>query len=242
MAWLRSILHLLWMGVTVVPWAMVVIVASLFLSSTAIYWMCAAWLRWAVSGARVILGIQVRVSGWDNLPQGQTSAAVLLVKHQSTFETFLMPTLMPHPLAYVFKKELLYVPFFGWAMGRLDMIHIDRSKRSEAFAKVVQQGRRLMAQGVWVIMFPEGTRIERGQQGTYKSGGARLAIECAGHPGGRDLGQMLAAQGDHQAARHGRCVHRPAHRQRRPQARRAHGRSAGLDRGRNAPARSAGLR
>ncbi len=178
MAWLRSILHLLWMGVTVVPWAIVVIVASLFLSSTAIYWMCAAWLRWAVSGARVILGIQVRVSGWDNLPQGQTSAAVLLVKHQSTFETFLMPTLMPHPLAYVFKKELLYVPFFGWAMGRLDMIHIDRSKRSEAFAKVVQQGRRLMAQGVWVIMFPEGTRIERGQQGTYKSGGARLAIEC----------------------------------------------------------------
>ena len=88
-----------------------------------------------------------------------------------------MVTLMPHPLAFVFKKELLYVPFFGWAMSRMDMIHIDRSQRSQAFAKVVAQGKRLMAQGTWVIMFPEGTRIPRGQKGVYKSGGSRLAIE-----------------------------------------------------------------
>jgi 1-acyl-sn-glycerol-3-phosphate acyltransferase len=177
MALLRSLLHLLFMGVTVVPWALAVLVCSLFLNSTQVYWMCAGWLRVAVGGARVLLGIRTHVIGWENLPTGQTSAAVLLLKHQSTFETFLMPTLMPHPLAYVFKKELLQVPFFGWAMGRLDMIHIDRSRRSEAFAKVVQQGRRLMAQGVWVIMFPEGTRIARGQKGQYKSGGTRLAIE-----------------------------------------------------------------
>jgi 1-acyl-sn-glycerol-3-phosphate acyltransferase len=178
MAWIRSILHLLWMAVTVVPWAIAVLIASLFVSSITLYRMCVGWLRCAVAGARVILGIEVRVSGWENLPQGQTSPAVLLVKHQSTFETFLMPTLMPHPLAYVFKRELLYVPFFGWAMGRLDMIHIDRSRRAQAFSKVVQQGRRLMDQGVWVIMFPEGTRIPRGQQGTYKTGGTRLAVEC----------------------------------------------------------------
>ena len=177
MALIRSLLHLLFMGITVVPWALVVLVCSLFMSSTRIYWLCAGWLRLAVAGARWLLGIRTRVTGWDNLPTGQTSAAVLLLKHQSTFETFLMPTLMPHPLAYVFKKELLQVPFFGWAMSRMDMIHIDRSKRNEAFAKVVQQGRRLMGQGVWVIMFPEGTRIERGQKGVYKSGGTRLAIE-----------------------------------------------------------------
>ncbi len=177
MALIRSLLHLLFMGITVVPWALAVLVCSLFLSSTQIYWMCAGWLRVAVGGARWLLGIRTRVTGWENLPTGQTSAAILLLKHQSTFETFLMPTLMPHPLAYVFKKELLYVPFFGWAMARMDMIHIDRSRRSEAFNKVVQQGRRLMGQGVWVIMFPEGTRIARGQKGTYKSGGTRLAIE-----------------------------------------------------------------
>jgi 1-acyl-sn-glycerol-3-phosphate acyltransferase len=74
---------------------------------------------------------------------------------------------------------LLYVPFFGWAIGRLDMIHIDRSQRARAFAKVVSQGRELLAKGVWVIMFPEGTRIPRGEAGSYKSGGARLAVATA---------------------------------------------------------------
>jgi 1-acyl-sn-glycerol-3-phosphate acyltransferase len=102
---------------------------------------------------------------------------VLLVKHQSTYETFLMPVIMPRDLAYVFKKELLYVPFFGWGIGRLDMIHIDRKLRSQAFQKVVNQGRELLSKGIWVIMFPEGTRIERGQAGNYKAGGTRLAIE-----------------------------------------------------------------
>ncbi|MBC7549093.1 MAG: 1-acyl-sn-glycerol-3-phosphate acyltransferase [Polaromonas sp.] len=174
---IRSILHLLWMAVTVIPWATFVVIASIFIRSTTMYWWCAGWLRVAVRGGNVILGIQNRITGMENLPTGQTSAAVLLVKHQSTWETLCMPTLMPHPLAYVFKKELLYIPFFGWAMARMDMIHIDRSQRTQAFSKVVAQGKRLMATGTWVIMFPEGTRIPRGQQGVYKSGGTRLAIE-----------------------------------------------------------------
>ncbi|MGH6626424.1 MAG: lysophospholipid acyltransferase family protein [Burkholderiaceae bacterium] len=177
MSLIRSILHGLWMLVTVIPWAIVMLVASIWRRGTPLWWMAVRWLRWAVDGARVILGIKIRVSGMENLPQGATSGAVLLVKHQSTLETFLMPTLMPHPLAYVFKKELLYVPFFGWAMGRLDMIHIDRSLRTQAFHRLVEQGKRLLAKGVWIIMFPEGTRIARGQKGVYKSGGTRLAIE-----------------------------------------------------------------
>jgi 1-acyl-sn-glycerol-3-phosphate acyltransferase len=177
MALLRSLIHLLWMIVTVIPWGIIMVVASIRVRGNPLYWMAARWLGWAIDGARVILGIRVQVSGMENLPQGENSSAILLVKHQSTFETFLMPTIMPHPLAYVFKKELLYVPFFGWAMGRLDMIHIDRSQRNEAFAKVVAQGKALLARGVWIIMFPEGTRIPRGQQGTYKTGGTRLAVE-----------------------------------------------------------------
>lgn len=173
---IRSLLHLLFMAVTVIPWALAVLVAAPFLNSTQIYWMCAGWLKLAVRGGEVILGIRNEVTGFENLPVGSTAPAVLLVKHQSTWETFCMPALMPHPLAYVFKKELLYVPFFGWAMSRMDMIHIDRSKRAQAFNKVVEQGQRLLNQGTWVIMFPEGTRIERGQKGQYKSGGTRLAI------------------------------------------------------------------
>ena len=70
----------------------------------------------------------------ENVPSAADGqAAVLLAsKHQSTWETFAYPALMPHPLAYVFKRELLYVPFFGWAMSRLDMVHIDRGRRAEA--------------------------------------------------------------------------------------------------------------
>ncbi len=176
MALLRSLVHALWMLVTVIPWALIMVVASIRIRGNPLYWMAVRWLGWVMAGARVLLGIRVRVTGMENLPMGETSPAILLVKHQSTLETFLMPTLMPHPLAYVFKKELLYVPFFGWAMGRLDMIHIDRSQRSLAFAKVVTQGQALLARGVWIIIFPEGTRVARGQQGVYKTGGTRLAV------------------------------------------------------------------
>jgi 1-acyl-sn-glycerol-3-phosphate acyltransferase len=173
---IRSFVHMVFMAVTVVPWALAVLVCAPFMNSTRVYWMCVGWLRLAVRSGELMLGIRNQVMGYENLPVGNLEPAVLLVKHQSTWETFCMPTLMPHPLAYVFKKELLYVPFFGWAMGRMDMIHIDRSKRTEAFNKVVAQGQRLLDQGTWVIMFPEGTRIERGQQGSYKTGGTRLAI------------------------------------------------------------------
>jgi 1-acyl-sn-glycerol-3-phosphate acyltransferase len=169
---------MLWMALTVIPWAIFVIIASLFVSPTRMYWMCAGWLKCAMWGLKVICGVHWKVHGLENLPQGDKEGAVLLCKHQSTMETFLLPCIMPHPLAYVFKRELLYVPFFGWAMARMDMIHIDRSKRSEAFNKVVAQGKRVMGEGVWVIMFPEGTRIPRGQQGTYKTGVRRVGQWC----------------------------------------------------------------
>ena len=177
MSVLRSGLHFLWMGVTMLPFALIILVLAAFgVQGDRLYAWAAHWLRWAIGGARVILGVHHRVQGMEHLPVGSNSPAILLVKHQSTYETFLMPVIMPHPLAYVFKKELLKVPFFGWAIGRLDMIHIDRSQRAQAFNKVVAQGRELLARGVWVIMFPEGTRIPRGQRGTYKSGGTRLAV------------------------------------------------------------------
>ena len=180
---LRSALFVVFLAVTVIPWALVVLVMSLFVSSTTMYWACAGWLRVAVWGCRAICGVRARVTGLENVPgAADAKGAVLLAsKHQSTWETFAYPTLMPHPLAYVFKRELLYIPFFGWAMARMDMIHIDRSKRAEAWNKVAEQGRRLFAEGVWVIMFPEGTRAPRGGQGQYKSGAARLAV-TAGVP------------------------------------------------------------
>jgi 1-acyl-sn-glycerol-3-phosphate acyltransferase len=177
MAVLRSTVHMFLMFVTVIPYTLLILLARLFgATGDKRYAIAQKWLTLTVDAARVIMGIRYQVHGQDNLPVGETSPAILLVKHQSTYETFLMPTIMPHPLAYVFKKELLYVPFFGWSIGSLDMIHIDRSQRAKAFAKVVEQGKALLDRGVWVIMFPEGTRIPRGERGSYKSGGTRLAI------------------------------------------------------------------
>jgi len=178
LAAIRSFLFLLWMAVTVVPWALAVLVYSIFVRGAPIYWLCAGWLKLAMWGCQVICGVKKRVTGMEHLPE---APVILLSKHQSTWETFTYPTIMPRPLAYVFKRELLYIPFFGWAMWRLDMIHIDRSKRTEAWNKVASQGRKFMSHGTWVIMFPEGTRTLRGQQARYQSGAARLAL-AAGVP------------------------------------------------------------
>lgn len=175
---LRSTLFFLWMAITVIPWGTFVVLVSIVLRGNTLYWICAGWLRVALWGARLICGVRWRVTGMENVPTAADGqAAVLLAsKHQSTWETFAYPALMPHPLCYVFKRELLWIPFFGWSMARLDMIHIDRSRRTEAWNKVAEQGRRIMGLGNWVIMFPEGTRIARGGRGTYKTGASRLAI------------------------------------------------------------------
>jgi len=178
LALLRSLFFLAWMVITVIPIATAVLAASIVRRGPPLYWMCVTWLRLVIGGARWICGVRYRVQGMEHLPTASSAkaAVILAPKHQSTWETFALPALMSHPLAYVFKKELLQIPFFGWAMGRLDMIHIDRSKRAEAWAKVAEEGARLMADGVWVIMFPEGTRTPRGSQGAYKSGASRLAV------------------------------------------------------------------
>lgn len=174
---LRAALFWLVLAITVIPWATVVVLISPFTPARLLYRVCAGWLTLATHAARLICGVRWRVQGMQHLPKADDPRAVVLApKHQSTWETFALPMLMPHPLSYVFKRELLWIPFFGWAISRLDMVHIDRSRRSEAWNKVAAQGRRYMDNGNWVIMFPEGTRTARGSQGVYKAGAARFAV------------------------------------------------------------------
>ena len=177
MSLIRSILHMLFMGLTVVPYTLAILLLRVCgSSSSARYAVARAWNKLSADSAGWFCGVKVRTQGMENLPADSSQGVVLLCKHQSTYETFLMPAIMPRPLAYVFKKELLKIPFFGWAIGSLDMVHIDRSQGSRAFHKVVEQGKRLLGMGIWVIMFPEGTRTARGEAGEYKTGATRLAI------------------------------------------------------------------
>jgi 1-acyl-sn-glycerol-3-phosphate acyltransferase len=124
--------------------------------------------------ANILCGVRYTVLGTENLPD---APVILLSKHQSAWETLAYLIIMPRPLVFVFKKELHYIPFFGWGLALLRMIPIDRSDGRNAFSKVVEQGRKRLAGGQWIIMFPEGHRIPVGKRGHYKSGGARLAIE-----------------------------------------------------------------
>jgi len=178
MVYLRAVVFTLWMMVVVVPVGVVLLSASIFISGEPLYRICTWFLKASIWGARAICGIEYRVQGRERLIEmnARGQRAVLCSKHQSTWETFAYPVLLPMPLSYVFKRELILVPFFGWSMARLDMIHIDRSKGADSWAKIARQGAEFMAKGCWVIMFPEGTRIARGRQGKYKNGAARLAI------------------------------------------------------------------
>ena len=172
----RASVHALFLFITLVPWTVVALLTSVFASGTTMYWVCQRWLKLSIDAAEVILGITKRVHGFENLPLAEKAPAIILVKHQSLWETFAMPAILPHPLAYVFKRELNYIPFFGWVIASMDMIYIDRKQGAQSFQKMVDQGTRLLANGTWVILFPEGTRIPRGQTGKYKTGGTRLAI------------------------------------------------------------------
>ena len=175
---IRSTIVFAWIVVSVIPVGLTLVICSLFLSDDKLWWWFAApWLKGVVAAARIVGGVKYRVHGEENLPAAEDMRRTILCpKHQSTWETFYFASMSSHPLAYVFKKELLRIPFFGWCIGRLGMIHIDRQQRSQAWAKVAEQGQVLMDRGKWIIMFPEGTRTERGKKGRYKGGATRLAV------------------------------------------------------------------
>ena len=129
---------------------------------------CATWL------AKVVAGIHYEVRGLENIPQ---QPCVILAKHQSTWETFFLSALF-EPLSQVVKRELLYVPFFGWAMAMLRPIAIDRDNPKAALKHVAKKGDELLKDGVWVLIFPEGTRVPFGQVGKFSRGGTALAVNA----------------------------------------------------------------
>lgn len=170
---LRSLLFVSTMAVTAIAWSFVCFLAAP-LPYNKRYFITSRWNVFNIWAAKVMCGMQYQIKGFENLPK---QPVILLSKHQSAWETIFLLCKMGNPLVYVFKKELIYVPFFGWALGLMRMIPIDRSRGRDAFKQVVEIGKKRLNDGQWIIMFPEGTRVAVGKRGNYKSGGPRLAIE-----------------------------------------------------------------
>lgn len=174
MAALRSALYLIFLIVTVIPYAF----ACLLWSPLPLHWryrLTMGWPRLAVWGARVIVGIRWQIKGAENFPNGP---AVVLSKHQSAWETLFLPAYLPRQACFVYKRELHRVPFFGWGLALLKMIPINRAKGRDAFEQVIKLGKQRLDEGRWPVLFPEGTRMAPGQSGRYKAGGALLATRA----------------------------------------------------------------
>ena len=125
--------------------------------------------------AKNICGIEYEILGMENLQAMIDKPVILLSKHQSAWETIAFIALIPKQLCFVFKRELLWIPFFGWALALLRMIHINRSNKAAASQSIAGQGKKYLGQGLWIIIFPEGTRTKVGAHTLYRKGGARLA-------------------------------------------------------------------
>ena len=121
-----------------------------------------------------ILGIRCRVLGVENIP---ASPCVIIAKHQSAWETFALQQVF-RLTAFVYKKELHWLPFFGWGLWLMPFVAIDRGAGKEALNQVVERGRRRLAEGYSIVIFPEGTRVAPGHKRRYKAGGAYLAVQA----------------------------------------------------------------
>ncbi|MDB5799490.1 MAG: 1-acyl-sn-glycerol-3-phosphate acyltransferase [Rhodocyclales bacterium] len=142
------------------------------------YRIISCWAKFfALPLIHSILGIRYRVIGRENLP---ATPSVILCKHQSAWETIALQRIFP-PVAFVLKRELLRIPFFGWGLAQMPIISIDRNAGKDALKQVVDQGKQRIAEGFWVVIFPEGTRAAIGFAKRYKIGGASLAT-VAGVP------------------------------------------------------------
>lgn len=137
------------------------------------YRIISSWAHLNVAAARILCGVRYRVIGSEHIPR---EPCIILSKHQSAWETMAYQVIFP-PQVWVLKRELLWIPFFGWGLAMLSPIAIDRGAAARALKQMLDQGRDRLAQGFSIVIFPEGTRITPGKRGKYQSGGAWLALQ-----------------------------------------------------------------
>ncbi len=172
LAFLRSCLFALFQ-IVITPLFALVSLLTFPLSRRTRYRIITTWSRLITGAASSICGVRYRVIGAQNIPR---EPCIILCKHQSAWETLALQTIFP-PQVWVMKRELLWIPFFGWGLAMLSPIAIKRSSGSQALRQMAEQGRERLDAGFFIVIFPEGTRIAPGERGTYHPGGAWLTVK-----------------------------------------------------------------
>ncbi len=129
------------------------------------------WTRLVLGWLRFTCGIRAEVYGLEHIPE---APCIVFSRHESSWETLYLQSLF-HPQATLIKRELLWIPFFGWAFALTKPIAINRSSPRAALKKFIELGRSRLDAGIWVLLFPEGTRMPPGAMGNFQAGGAALA-------------------------------------------------------------------
>lgn len=141
------------------------------------YQVLTRWARFNLWCLEKLCGLKYEVEGRENIPKG---AGIIFCKHQSAWETLALQQFFP-PQTWLLKRELLWLPFFGWGLAMLGAIGIDRSSGSDALIKLIKHGRDRLDRGIWLVIFPEGTRVSPGEYKRFHKGGALLAAKT-GYP------------------------------------------------------------
>ncbi|MEC9314303.1 MAG: lysophospholipid acyltransferase family protein [Pseudomonadota bacterium] len=141
------------------------------------YAVISQWAKLNIWLLAKICDLHLEVEGKEHIGE---EPAVIICKHQSAWETLALQAVFP-PQVWVLKRELLWIPFFGWGLASLSPIAIDRKAGRKALSQVIEQGLDRLSSGAWVVVFPEGTRVAPGRMGKFGIGGARLAVDT-GYP------------------------------------------------------------
>lgn len=157
----------------VTPLYAILSVLTFPLSRMTRYRVISGWSRIMLFAGKHLCGLDYRVEGREHLP---AQPSVILSKHQSAWETLAFQTIFP-PQVHVLKRELLWIPFFGWGLAMMSPIAIDRAKGRAALRQLARLGKERILQGFWVVIFPEGTRVAPGSKRKYQPGGAWLAVQ-----------------------------------------------------------------
>ncbi len=142
---------------------------------------------------RVVCGLDFVIEGRENIP---AQPSVIMIKHTTVFETYTQLAIFP-PQTWVVKRELQWIPLFGWGLAAMRPIAINRSAGHTAVIQVIAQGRKRLAQGIWITVFPEGTRMPPGQTKKYGVSGAALArdVQCPIVPVAHNAGDFWPRRG-----------------------------------------------